>query len=216
MKYVSIDLETTQAIGPGNPPAGPEKILQISMVVEDTNNLVPVENLPSFTCFCRPGKIVGTPYAIAMNSKILEYISGYTKETPPHPVLSRYYGQYSFSAPDGFVMRGEGWEDACLDFLKMHFPATFEEDAKSGYRVGINVAGKRFDVFDRRFLPNSIVEKLQTQAIDPGLMMLNPKEDSFIPPTNVCLQRAGIDKQTTHDAYQDAMDVISMIRAASQ
>jgi oligoribonuclease (3'-5' exoribonuclease) len=61
MKYLSLDLETT-CLQPS-----PKHILQVSMVVEDTDlALVPVTGLPHFTCFVKHDRIEGEAYALGM------------------------------------------------------------------------------------------------------------------------------------------------------
>jgi len=47
MKYASLDLETTGLFESGG--RGPDKILQISIVVEDTDVDTPVNELPHLT-----------------------------------------------------------------------------------------------------------------------------------------------------------------------
>src|SRR5581483_3412746 len=128
MKYVSLDLETT-SLQPK-----PDHILMVSMVVEDTSSpIVPVEELPHFTCFVNPGRIQGEAYALGMNGWILDYISGRKKDAPYPVLLADYY-----------TAREEGkanWEEAASEFLDLHFG-----------KEKITVAGKNVASFDLKFL----------------------------------------------------------------
>ena len=58
MKYVSIDIETTGL--------DPEtcQILQVGAVIEDTQNLLPLEELPKFNCIVEHPAYTGSPYAL--------------------------------------------------------------------------------------------------------------------------------------------------------
>lgn len=178
MKYVSLDLETTSLI--------PDKrhILMVSMVVEDTDLEIPVEELPHFTCFLKWHEIQGQAYALAMNSWILDYVSGRVKN-PPYAVL------------DGFM-----WESNGYEFLRQHF-------AKSDK---ITVAGKNVGTFDLNFLPFMIREQFRHRVLDPGSLFFDPKIDSEVPNFAECKRRAGITTPVAHDAREDAMDVIRLLR----
>jgi len=71
MKYISIDLETT-GLDPENC-----QILTIGAVIEDTNNIKPMEELPTFHAAILHRRIEGSPFAINMNKEIIESIVYY-------------------------------------------------------------------------------------------------------------------------------------------
>ncbi len=64
MKYVAIDIETT-GLDPER-----HQILEIGAVVE-TDWRTPVEQLPTFQCYCHHGEIRGDAYALWMNANAI-------------------------------------------------------------------------------------------------------------------------------------------------
>lgn len=178
MKYVSLDLETTSL-----QPA-PEHILQISMVVEDSERpeIDPLE-LPHFTVFVNPGRITGEAYALAMNGWILDYISGRAKYPP-----------YSVMTLELAVAQAH-------EFLSGHFGV-----------AKITVAGKNVAGFDMPFLPVSLQKRFRHKVLDPGTLFVNWATDDQAPNFEECKRRAGLEGPVAHDAREDAMDVIKLLR----
>lgn len=187
MKYVSLDLETTCL------QADPKHILQISMVVEDTSNPRPVEELPHFTCFVKHDRIEGEAYALGMNGWILDIISGRRKESA-YPIC-RYYADRPNNSGD------DNWLGLALAFLDLHFA-----DQK------ITVAGKNVAGFDIPFLPKDLRARFRHKVLDPGTLFVNWETDDQAPNFELCKQRAGMSGPVAHDAREDAMDVIRLLR----
>lgn len=181
MKYVSIDLETT-----GLDNKGPEKILQISMIVEDTNNLKPLDQLPHFTAFIKQSEITGEPYALAMNYWILDIISGRKENNTNYPIISlkELYAQAS-------------------EFLNEHFP-------KGSGKIPF--AGKNVAMFDYNFLPSGLQKRVSYRIIDPTSMFIDWKKDEKPPGLGEIKKRLGLEEVVTHDAFDDALDVIKILR----
>ena len=50
------------------------------------------------------------------------------------------------------------------------------------------------------------------RILDPGPMMFNPATDVAVPSLPVCMFRAGINSGVTHDALQDAIDTLKVVR----
>ncbi len=191
MKYLSLDLETTCL------QAAPEHILQVSMVVEDTElKGIPVTELPHFTCFVKHDRIEGEAYALGMNGWILDIISGRNKTTQPYPILKG-------KSAKKLVETGywDTWTSEALAFLKKQFG-----DKK------ITVAGKNVAGFDIPFLPKEVSSLFRHKVLDPGPLLVNWLEDDQVPNFEKCKQRAGIDTPVAHDAREDAMDVIRCLR----
>lgn len=69
MKYISLDIETT-----GLDPVRCQ-VLEIALVWEDTDDIRPIEELPSFHCYVDHPEIRGNAYALQMNQKILQEIA---------------------------------------------------------------------------------------------------------------------------------------------
>lgn len=167
-------------------PKSPENILMISMVVEDPKNPLPLKELPHFTAFVRYPLVAGEAYALAMNAWILDIISGRkTNET-------------------GYKVYDQGsWIRDAEAFLSEHFPAGNGK---------IPVAGKNVGMFDFNFLPASIQKRISYKIIDPAMMFTDLLNDEKVAGLEVCKKRAGLDPVVSHDAREDALDVISVLR----
>lgn len=181
MKYVSLDLETT-----GIEVKNPSRILQVSMVVEDTKNLKPLKELPHFTCFIKQEEYTGEPFALAMNSWILDIISGRAENTKGYPIYSQ-----------------KEWISKAEAFINLHF------EAGNGK---VPFAGKNLGAFDLQFMPQGIRQRVSHRIIDPTSMFINWETDSKPPSLPQIKSRLGIEGEVTHCAYDDALDVIRVLR----
>lgn len=214
MRYLSLDIETTDLV------PDVKNILQISMIVEDTNQpQVPVEELPHFTAFIKQEEpIQGSLFALAMNGWILDIISGRKKElnVNNYPILTAYKAQrevhvlkdsktYPGVEHSHKEMENLYWVERAIQFLKTHFP-----DNKR-----ITVAGKNVAGFDIPFLPKEIKSLFKHKVIDPALFYVNFDMDTELPSLDECKKRAEIFTPVAHDAREDAMDVIRLVRKAT-
>lgn len=188
MRYASIDLET----------AGdkPEKhpILEFGAVIEDTNNPLPYDQLPRFQVYIDNGDdILGTPYALQMNAAILKRIA--LKEEG-----------YEYIKPEELGKKFANWlaENG------------MDENITDEGTIKITAAGKNFGSFDLQFLkrcPGFTEEvTISQRLIDPSVFYVNWEEDKELPNLNKCLERAGIEKTITHNAAEDAIDVVRVMR----
>lgn len=164
----------------------PDHILQLSMVVEDTSKPeVPVEDLPHMTFFVKHDRIQGEAYALSMNGWILDIISGRVNpKTIP------------------LIYTGVTWTQDALDFIEEHF------GTEKVTVAGKNVAG--FDIIP--FLPQVIRDCFRHKVLDPGTLFVNWEIDNQVPNFEKCKQRAGLTTPVAHDAREDAMDVIRLLR----
>lgn len=205
-KYVSIDLETTGVDWETC------QILSFGAVIEDRNNKVPVEDLPRFHKIIKRDFIQGEPYALNLNKDIIKTIKEGT-----HPDLvdenQLIVEFWNFLHLNGYDQRDE------KDFLNGHVKVigntTIPTRSNSYSSIDINVAGKNFNSFDRRFLekfPRFLdIFKIGRRVLDPASLYLN-SEDEWLPNLQTCMDRAGVKSKVTHDACQDAMDVIKVLR----
>ena len=199
MKYISLDLETTSLI------PNPNHIIMASMIVDDTDpnselGGTPAENLPHFTAFVKQYDETGENYhgqagAMAMNAWIFKILSD-SKETPPYPI------HQNRERPDNKL---RSFEEAACSFINEHFRGA---DGKFGRAT---LAGKNVMGFDLQFLPPKLKSKFRHRAIDVGTLMWLPS-DELIPDLKTCKERCNINTPVAHDAYQDALDVIRVIR----
>lgn len=193
MIYISIDLETT-----GLNPAK-HSILEFGAVLEDTSKNIPLEDLPRFQTYINVGDyVVGSPFALQMNAAILKRIAiqeeGYTY------MDIEELGESFFS-----------WLRETLpeDYWKKNYSKTKEV-------ITITVAGKNFGTFDLNFLNNAPWFnhniRIRHRIIDPSMYFVDWENDESLPGLNKCLERAGINTEVTHNAVDDALDVINVLR----
>ena len=208
MKYVSIDLETT-GLNPdniyddvGNILSPGCQILEFGAVLEDTNNIIPIDQLPFYHAYItQPNDIIsGSVFAIHMNVGIIEKIKN-------KKILEDKFN---------FV----GIDDLAQSFLFWLSKHGFEIKTSSngGYKYSetITVAGKNFSGFDKMFLnkvPNfNKFIKIRHRVIDPSIFFIDWKKDNAPPSLDDCKIRAGIDGVVSHLAVDDAKDVIKLLR----
>ena len=199
MKYVSIDIETTGL--------DPEtcQILQIGAVIEDTNDVKPLDQLPKFMCILEHEKYSGQPTALSMNSWIFTALAGMEGLSKDDRIDYRKKNDIipASLAPKAFQM----W------LLQNGFGLE-----KMG-AVKINAAGKNFATFDKIFLQKlpgwGSAVQIRQRVIDPAILCTNWLGDDSLPNLTACLKRLDLDGEVTHDACQDALDVVRVIRAAT-
>jgi oligoribonuclease (3'-5' exoribonuclease) len=195
MKYVSIDIETTGL--------DPEKdqILEISMIVDDLEKPeVPLEELHFLNILLDLDRIQGNPIALEMNSDIIKEIVLSQKEQMGYSALD---SSKVFTTPDSVTK-------LILLFFKF---------LGIDRNKGITFAGKNIASFDipfmRAFIPgfkeNIIVKH---RVLDPSIFFLLPTDNSS-PNLSQCLERASMESTVSHRAYDDALQVIKLIRHIS-
>ena len=155
-----IDIETT-----GLKPEY-HQILEIGAKICD--GVTNVEKLPTFHCYMLHDEIVGEPYTLWLNSKILKRIAD----------REEGYKYYEF---------GEVAITHLRDFLMRN---GFKPDNK------ITIGGKNFGAFDLQFLkrlPCWNLIKHRHRFVDPGMLWWNPEVDGTeVPNLKTCMERAGI------------------------
>lgn len=199
MKYISIDLETT-GLDPEN-----HQIIEFGAVLEDTNNIIPMEELPVYHAYVVPPKnqLTGDVYALNLNAGIIEKLKN----------RRDLENEYNFVRPDEladdflFWLHKNGFE------LKVNYEGTSREFK---YSETLNVAGKNFNGFDRQFLERipGFTKKIRMRhrVIDPAPLFTDWHNDSCLPSLDECKVKAGIDGVVTHLAVDDAKDVIELLR----
>lgn len=181
MKYISLDTETTSATI-----KTPANLLMLSMVVEDTENIVPVTELPHFTCYLgkNDDTYTGSAGAIAMNGWIFEILAG--KKEANYPI---------YDITDPF------FKVAVEDFFTKH--------------IGMQrkfLAGKNVATFDLFFLPKWLKDHFKARVIDPGSVFVDFKSEEVMKSLGSLKKQFGMKDPVTHDAREDAMDVIRILR----
>jgi oligoribonuclease len=208
MIYVSIDIETTGLDWENN------DILSIAAIVEDTTKKLPLEELPKFKAIITHRELKGHPYALNMNKGIIELLSQHLSNVEVDS------NGYRFLTKDEIIPE-------FYTFLRQHVP-----NKLNGYEVvdgkivpavssqskpiTINVAGKNFGTFDINFL-NKLpwwkkLIRTRAKILDPGVLYCDWSNDESAPSLSECKVRAGLGNVVTHDALDDAWDVIELLR----
>jgi DNA polymerase III epsilon subunit-like protein len=218
MKYISIDIETTGL----NPLTC--NTLSIGAIIEDTNNPVPYEELPKFHVAILHEELQGSPYAINMNRDLIETIVQYqtAKDQDDKNDLVHMTGMQ-------FLKLNEVAQ-SFNDFLYQNGMIEFNLNEPVRHVNGkmlpivgmktkpttITAAGKNFGTFDKLFLEqipqwNQVV-KFRSRIIDPSILFVDWKNDNQLPSLNECKERANVPGIVTHNALEDAWDVIQTLR----
>ena len=193
MKYISLDIETLGL--------NPEDcdVIEIGAIVEDTANYRPRAELPTFHCYVNKENYRGNIFALAMNAHILKKILELRKPD----VDGIFRGN-----KEAFLLSPESIAEVFLKFMKNNNYL----DTKPVI-AGKNVAG-----FDLPFLNVCIPDwkyiKFHHRVIDPGMLYFNSHTDNVPPDLKECKKRAGLPELVTHEALDDAWDVIQLVRVA--
>lgn len=190
MKYISIDTETTGLDEKSN------DIIQLAMVFEDTDTNLPIEDLPHLNMFIEHDELNFQKGALNMHVRT--------------GLLKRYLNgvRMNFSKA---MKRITSWL-SILGYERNNYNDKFK----------IVIAGKNYNSFDKRFLHENDEwsENIQeyVRALDPAILYVDWENDKAPPSLAECLKRAEIsfEDDVTHDALEDARDVIKVIRAAKK
>lgn len=184
MKYVSIDIETTGL------DENYCQILSVGAIIEDTKNKLPFEEIPKFHAVIVRDRIQGEPFALNLNRDLIE-------------LVNEYYTSKE--------------KDTDLIFINENYLAKSLNDffIRNSLSGKITVAGKNYQDFDKKFLdkvPHWNALDIHRRVIDPATSFVDWENDNELPNLNLCKQRAGLEGIVTHNAIEDAWDVIQLLR----
>ena len=165
------------------------ELLEFGCILDDFNNPLPLEQLPRFHCYFAQEFYTGEPQALSMHPVIFKRIAdrepGYTYVSP-----TRFGNMFKL-----FLLKNGYKEERQL--------------------VYINVAGKNVDG-DVRFLQmKTDIDKhvrVRGRLIDPAILYADVKNDEALPGLSECKKRLGIEEKVSHNALDDAIDVIKLLR----
>jgi hypothetical protein len=165
-------------------------ILEFGAVVDDLQNPLPIEKLPRFHCYFLKEIYRGDPEVLVMHVEIFRRIASKSNA-------------YKYCYPMKFG-------HAFKSFLVHDCGFLAERD-----RVTINVAGKNFGLNDLAFLrkQTDLLKHvtIRSRLIDPGILYARIDDDS-VPGLEQCKKRAGIDGEVSHNAIDDAYDIVKLVR----
>ena len=225
MKYISIDIETTGLDPDFN------QILSIGAVIEDTLNPLPFEELPKFHAVIKRESVYGSIFALNLNKDLIQAMKDYSeartqelKDEIEESFGAKFYEEdevvealYQFCYRNNLV-------EFDPDFLNKHVKLvdgkTYPILTSNMKKTYLNCAGKNFAGFDKKFLEKlprwKQVFSIRSRVLDPGILFVDWINDESIPSLDQCKQRAGIDGVVTHNAVEDAMDVVMLLRQCYQ
>jgi hypothetical protein len=219
MIYVSIDIETSGLDHEKH------KVLSIGAIIEDTEKKLPYEECPKFNAIVLQNEITGSPRAITMNKEIISMIGDYLEGDDETRQNFQTHSDYSFYESDDVVKQFYYWlETNGLGYGLMnsgHYGKA--QDGKwlplinsATKPITLNVAGKNFGTFDKLFLQElpwwQKLIRTRQRVLDPAILMVDWVNDKSLPNLTVCKERAGIKGIVTHNALEDAWDVIEVLR----
>jgi len=214
MNYVSIDIETSGLDHEKH------KVLSIGAIIEDTETKLPYEECPKFNAIVLQSEIVGSPRAITMNKQIISMIGDYLEGDDEVKQKFNTHTDYNFFKEDEVVKEFYWWLE------KNGYYGGDYIELKDGYMrpiinsntrpITLNVAGKNFGTFDKLFLQElpwwQKLIRTRQRVLDPSILMVDWKKDISLPNLTTCKERAGIEGVVTHNALEDAWDVIEVLR----
>lgn len=225
MIYISIDIETSGL------EYKKHNVLSIGAIIEDTEKKLPFDKCPKFNALVVQREIVGSPTALTMNSNIISLMSDYIETDNEGRIKlqelenNKSYGYefhdqdnvvkafYWFLYQNGFIDNDNFTKDGHSILKNGKLLPVINGNTKS---ITINVAGKNFGVFDKLFLQElpwwTKLIKVRQRILDPAILMVNWNSDKSLPPLSVCKERAGLNNYVTHNALEDAWDVIEILR----
>jgi hypothetical protein len=218
MIYVSIDIETSGLDHEKH------KVLSIGAIIEDTEKKLPYEECPKFNAIVLQNEIVGSPRALTMNKELISMIGDYLEGDDETKQNFNTHSDYSFYKEDDVVKEFYWWLERNGYFQGNNSGGYVE--SKDGYMrpiinggtkpITLNVAGKNFGTFDKLFLQElpwwQKLIRTRQRVLDPAILMVDWVNDKSLPNLTTCKERAGVKGIVTHNALEDAWDVIEVLR----
>ena len=221
MRYISIDIETT-GLDPENC-----QVLSIGAVIEDTNDIKPISDLPTFHGVVLHNTIEGNPCSLNMNKDLIELISRYqTSKTKEDRDLIESTSGVKFHKKEDIIEAFYHWlvENGFVEFdgidsggyVKMENGKMLPVITNKTKPIHITAAGKNFATFDLKFLEKmprwKQLIKVRQRILDPSILYVDWKQDEVPPSFILCKKRADLPEELAHDAVKDSQDVISLLR----
>jgi DNA polymerase III epsilon subunit-like protein len=219
MKYISVDIETTGLDPEKN------KIISVAAIIEDTENKLPFDQCPKFNVAVLQNELIGSARAITINKQLISDIADYQDANIETRKLIDSESEYKFVTEDEIAKNFYWWldENGLGNGLNENNGYSTIVDGKikpvingSTRPITINVAGKNFATFDMLFLKQlpwwQKLIKIRQRVLDPAILVVDWKNDTSLPNLKQCKERTGIEGIVTHNALEDAWDVIEVMR----
>lgn len=207
MKYISVDVETTEI----DPKKG--KLLQVAMIVEDTDYPMSLDKTPHISVSIVQDEIYGNLHAIAMNADLLVDMSEWKKLASKRDMSQEEHERWKALNAKGF-----GFKSQChrklINFLEANEVIEYNHhDQQYEAKQKVVIAGKN-PSFDLAWIEHhlDLGWKVNHRTLDPGLLLIDWGKDEHVPGLGRCKERAGIPGGVCHTALQDAWDVVLLLR----
>lgn len=219
MIYVSIDIETSGLNHDMN------HVLSIGAIIEDTTKKLPYEELPKFNAIVLQNNIQGSPRAITMNKEIISLMGEYLEGTSEVRDILNNNSGYKFYEEDDVVKEFYYWLDSNGLGHGLTNSGGYAEVVDGVTRpmingatkpITLNVAGKNFGTFDKLFLQElpwwQKLIRTRQRVLDPAILCVDWTNDASLPSLTTCKERMNVEGIVTHNALEDAWDVIEILR----
>ena len=220
MVYCSIDIETSGL------DSEKHKVLSIGAIIEDTEKKLPFDECPKFNAIVLQNEIVGSPRAITMNKEIISLMGEYLESKDDVRELLNQKSGYKFYEHSEVVKEFYYFlEENGYGYGLVNNSGGYAEFKDGKHRpamnngtkpITINVAGKNFGTFDKLFLQQlpwwQRLIRTRQRILDPAILCVDWKNDESLPSLTQCKERKGVEGIVTHNALEDAWDVIEILR----
>ena len=218
MIYVSIDIETT-----GLDPLS-NNVLSIGAIIEDTTKKLPYDECPKFNAIVLNKQLQGSPRAITMNKEIISLIGEYLEGKEEVREILNSNSGYKFYEEEEVVKEfyrflwsnGFGYELGPGDFVNTIDGVEYPAIGGKTKPITLNVAGKNFGTFDKLFLQElpwwQKLIRTRQRVLDPAILCVDWNNDTALPSLTQCKERTNVEGIVTHNALEDAWDVIQVLR----
>jgi hypothetical protein len=196
-------------------------VLSIGAIIEDTNKKLPYEELPKFNAIVLQNNIQGSPRAITMNKEIISLMGEYLEGTDEVRGILNSNSGYNFYEEDDIVKEfykflwSNGYSTLYSPSTHINGKLTPIIDGKTK-PITLNVAGKNFGTFDKLFLQElpwwQKLIKTRQRVLDPAILCVDWSNDTSLPSLTTCKERMNVEGIVTHNALEDAWDVIEILR----
>jgi hypothetical protein len=196
-------------------------VLSIGAIIEDTNKKLPYKELPKFNAIVLQNNIQGSPRAITMNKEIISLMGEYLEGTDEVRGILNSNSGYNFYEEDDIVKEfykflwSNGYSTLYSPSTHINGKLTPIIDGKTK-PITLNVAGKNFGTFDKLFLQElpwwQKLIKTRQRVLDPAILCVDWSNDTSLPSLTTCKERMNVEGIVTHNALEDAWDVIEILR----
>lgn len=215
MKFLALDIEST-GLDLDN-----DQILELGLIAVDTK--LPPSTWKTLHLMVNHPRISGNVYALSLHNRIFNFIKNWKpKKNSNLPVG---YKEYYLPENECIVIKPE----ELYIYFEMFVSSNFDLSTKGKY-YSITCAGKNAANFDIPFLkkhfnkfcgtnyselnddPNNRESvNFRKRVIDPAVLFTNFIDDDMVADLGLCKERAGLDNFVSHNALEDAWDVVFLI-----